>query len=138
MYTQVCFAAQYHLVTCISINPKLTKLYFDPPKHYSLAVDFAALQSAGVLMPPMQVVSEGWDAVLQFLRVRGVCARSRNLPRHVFRHRTPLQLPSPPSQKHLAMPSLLSTVAGALVQSTDTSSAPSSATSAASRTGFGP
>ena len=42
--------------------------------------------------------------MLEFLRVRGVCARSGNVPRarRVLRHRTPLQRPSPPSQAHLA------------------------------------
>jgi hypothetical protein len=50
-------------------------------------------------------VDKGWTEVLEFLRVRGVCTRSQNLPRarRVLRHRTPLQLPSRPSQEHRAM-----------------------------------
>ena len=71
----------------------------------SACVQHDAWQGEGLPLPPSAAVTEGWTAVLEFLRVRGVCARSRNVPRarRVLRHRTPLQLPSRPSQAHRAM-----------------------------------
>ena len=105
-------AAACRLVACILHNPKLTSLCLDHAP--SACIGHAAWQGEGLPLPPSDVVAKGdWTPVLEFLRVRCVCARSRNVPRarRVLRHRTPLQLPSPPSQKHLAMPSLLSTVA---------------------------
>ena len=78
-------------------------LYLDQAP--SACVGHAAWQGEGLPLPPSDAVAKGWTAVLEFLRVRGVCARSRNVPRarRVLRHRTPLQLPSPPSQAHRAM-----------------------------------
>jgi hypothetical protein len=64
-----------------------------------------AWKGEGLPLPPRDAVAKGWMAVLKFLRVRGVCARCRNVPcaRRVLRHRTPLQLPSRHSQEHRAM-----------------------------------
>ena len=97
-------AAACRLVACILHNPKLTMLRLDdhPP---SACVAHAAWQGEGLPLPPSEVVAEGWTAVLEFLRVRRVRARSRNVPRarRVLRSRAPLQLPSPPSQAHRAM-----------------------------------
>jgi hypothetical protein len=71
----------------------------------SNCVAHAEWQGEGLPLPPSNGCVWQWSAVLEFLRVRGVCARSRNVPRarRVLRHRTPLQLPSPPSQAHRAM-----------------------------------
>ena len=78
-------------------------MYLD--RRPSDCVGDAAWQGEGLPLPPRAAVAKGWTAVLGFLRVRGVCARSRNVPRarRVLRHRTPLQLPSPPLQAHRAM-----------------------------------
>ena len=96
-------AAACHLVACILHNPKLSTLRLDHEP--SACVGHAAWQGEGLPLPPSDAVDEGWTAVLEFLRVRGVCARCLNVPRarRVLRHRTPLQLPSPPSQAHRAM-----------------------------------
>jgi hypothetical protein len=98
-YNNVRVAAACHLVACILRNPKLTELTLDHKP--SDCVGHTAWQGEGLLLPPSDVMAEGWTAVLDFLRVRVVCARSRNVPRarRVLRHRTPLQLPSPPSQR---------------------------------------
>ena len=108
----ISVAVACHLVACILHNPNLTTLYLDhePPA----CVGHAAWQGEGLPLPPSDALDDNsepedmicpWTAVLEFLRVRGVCARSRNVPRarRVLRHRTPLQLPSPPSQAHRAM-----------------------------------
>jgi hypothetical protein len=92
-------AAVCHLVACILHNPELTKLHLkhDP----SACVWHAAWQGEGLPLPPRDVLLwAGWPSVLEFLRVRGVCARSRNLPRarRLLCHRAPLQLPSRLSQ----------------------------------------
>ena len=96
-------AAACRLVACILHNPKLTTLHLDHSP--SACVAHAAWQCEGLPLPPSDVVAEGWTPVLEFLRVRCVCARSRSLPRarRVLRSRAPLQLPSPPSQAHRAM-----------------------------------
>jgi len=96
-------AAACRLVACILHSPKLTTLCLD---HFpSDCVAHAAWQGEGLPLPPSDVVAKGWTPVLEFLRVRCVCARSRNVPRarRVLRSRAPLQLPSPPSQAHRAM-----------------------------------
>ena len=80
-------------------------LYLD--HNPSACVGHAAWQGEGLPLPPSDAVYKGknWTAGLEFLRVRGDCARSQNLPRarRVLGHRTPLLLPSRPSQAHLSM-----------------------------------
>ena len=100
---KVHVAATCHLVACVLHNPELTTLLLGHEP--SACVAHAAWQGEGLPLPPSDAVDEGWTPVLLFLRVRGVCARSRNVPRaqRVLLHRTPLQLPSPPSQAHRAM-----------------------------------
>ena len=86
-------------------NPNVTSLTLDHDP--SACVGHAACQGEGLPLPPSDAMGKGkdWRPVLEFLRVRGVCARSGNVPRarRVLRHRTPLQLPSRPSQAHRAM-----------------------------------
>jgi hypothetical protein len=97
-------AAACRLVACILHSPKLTTLYLDHSP--SDCVAHAAWQGEGLPLPPSDVVASwSWTPVLEFLRVRCVCARSRNVPRarRVLRSRAPLQLPSPPSQAHRAL-----------------------------------
>jgi hypothetical protein len=97
-------AAACRLVACILHNPKLTELRLEHSP--SACVAHAAWQGEGLPLPPSDVVAKGdWTTVLEFLRVRRVCARSRNVPRarRVLRSRAPLQLPSPPSQAHRAL-----------------------------------
>ena len=96
-------AAACRLVACILHNPKLTSL--DLGHSPSDCVAHAAWQGEGLPLPPSDVVAKGWTPVLEFLRVRRVRTRSRNVPRarRVLRSRAPLQLPSPPSQAHRAM-----------------------------------
>ena len=96
-------AAACRLIACILHNPKLTTLHLDHSP--SACVAHAAWQCEGLPLPPSDVVAEGWTPVLEFLRVRCVCARSRSLPRarRVLRSRAPLQLPSRPLQAHRAL-----------------------------------
>ena len=96
-------AAACRLVACILHNPKLTTLHLDHSP--SACVAHAAWQGEGLPLPPSDVVAKGWTPVLEFLRVRCVRARGRNVPRaqRVLRSRAPLQLPSPPPQAHRAM-----------------------------------
>jgi hypothetical protein len=98
-------AAACRLVACILHSPKLTTLYLDHSP--SDCVAHAAWQGEGLPLPPSDVVASWgyWTPVLEFLRVRRVRTRSRNVPRarRVLRSRAPLQLPSPPSQAHRAV-----------------------------------
>jgi len=93
-------AAACRLVACILHNLKLTTLH--PGHSPSACVAHAAWQGEGLPLLPSDVVAEDWTPVLEFLRVRCVCARSRNVPRarRVLRSRAPLQFPSPSSQVH--------------------------------------
>ena len=73
-------AAACHLVACIVHNPNVTSLTLDHGP--SACVGHAAWQGEGLPLPPSDAVAKkGWTAVLEFLRVRGVCARSGNVPR---------------------------------------------------------
>jgi hypothetical protein len=72
-------AVACHIIACILHNPKLSTLRLDHEP--SACVGHAAWQGEGLPLPPSDVVAKSWTAVLVFLRVRGVCARSRNVPR---------------------------------------------------------
>jgi hypothetical protein len=70
----ISIAATCRLIACIQHNPNLTNLSLDYEP--SACIAHAAWQGEALPMPHDATVREGCDAVLQFLRVRRVCAQS--------------------------------------------------------------
>ncbi len=68
------------IIACIQLNVKLTTVYFDHQPFTCIRHD--AWKSEGLPVPPREVVvTLGWEAVLRFLRVRGVFPRNFKLLR---------------------------------------------------------
>ena len=67
------------IIASILHNVKLTTVFFD--HRPSACVGRDAWTNEGLHVPPSEVVAQGWDAVLQFFRVRGVFARNFKLLR---------------------------------------------------------
>ena len=67
------------IIACILHNVKLTNVYLGHEP--SACVGHDAWRSEGLPVPPSEVVAQGWEAVLRFMRVRGVFARNLKLPR---------------------------------------------------------
>ncbi len=77
---QVGVAAVCRIIACIQHNVgKLTNVYCDHQP--SACVGHHAWRSEGLPVPPSEVVAQGWEAVLRFLRVRHVFARNLQLSR---------------------------------------------------------
>jgi hypothetical protein len=111
---QTDVASVCRLVPSLLKKLQLSRIFLD--HRPSACIRHAAWQGEGLPLPPSDAVPKGWTPVLEFLRVRGACARSRNVQRarRVLRHRTPLQLPSRHLQAHRAMSCALA-AASALV-----------------------
>jgi len=71
-------AAECRIIACILHNVKLTFYFHDHQP--SACVGNDAWKSEGLPVPPSEVVAQGWEAVLRFLRVRRVFARNLQLP----------------------------------------------------------
>ncbi len=77
---RISVAVACHLIARIMHSPNHTKLTLDHAP--SVCVAHAAWRSEALPVPPAKVLMrKDWTAVLEFLRVRCVCARSRNPPR---------------------------------------------------------
>ena len=76
---QVGVAAVCRIIACVLHNVKLTDVYFECQP--SACVGYDSWRSEGLPVPPSEVVAQGWEAVLRFLRVRRVCALYLNLLR---------------------------------------------------------
>jgi hypothetical protein len=76
---RVGVAAVCRIIACIQHVGKLTNVYCDHQP--SACVGHHAWRSEGLPVPPSEVVAQGWEAVLRFLRVRRVFARNSKLSR---------------------------------------------------------
>ena len=76
---QVGVASVCRIIACILHNVKLITVHLGHEPSDCIGHD--AWKSEGLPVPPSEVVAQGWEAVLRFLRVRRVCALYLNLLR---------------------------------------------------------